>query len=147
MNYRIFSSLILTMLLLLICTFSLLGQDQSGTNRGIHNFVKMMEAGKDSVDLSLYFMIKELHTLGLNSYQYYIRPVAMGGGGGSYSNYAIPSNLKMSIIAEYSCAVSASVVKFKGTSRRGYGTLNAEIDSLGSLRFLSVAGKFKDKLK
>lgn len=147
MNRHIFLSHAFIVLLLAVCTLSLCGQDLSNPDQQIRNFIKIMETNKDSIDLNLYLMIKDIYNLGSNSYHYRIRPLMIDGGGGSYSNYAIQSDLKKFLHEDYSCEVTPSVIKFGGVSHRGYGSITAEIDSFGVLRFISVTGKFKDKLK
>lgn len=82
--------------------FSLRGQDISNPNQQIRDYIKMMETSTDSIDLNLYLMIKELYNLGFNSFRFRIRPLMMDGGGGSYSNYVIHSDLKKFLTGDYS---------------------------------------------
>jgi hypothetical protein len=70
-------------------------------------------ANKDAI-------IADLTNLSANSYQFRIRPTAMGGGGGStYVGYAIPTALSDNENATYTItAQDASSITFKGTSKQ-----------------------------
>lgn len=86
-----------------------------------------VQANKDAI-------INDLNNLAANGYQYRIRPTTMGGGGGSYSGYTIPSKLASNENAAYTVgSISASSMTFTGTSSQGYGTVVAVLDSTGKL--------------
>lgn len=86
-----------------------------------------VQANKDAI-------INDLNNLAANGYQYRIRPLTMGGGGGGYTNYAIPSKLASNENASYAVsAISATSMTFTGTSSQGYGTVIAVLDSTGKL--------------
>ena len=79
-------------------------------------------------------IINDLNNLAANGYQYRIRPLTMGGGGGSYVSYAIPTKLLTNENGSYGVSgVSASSMTFTGTSSQGYGTVIAVLDSTGKL--------------
>ncbi|HWP81909.1 MAG TPA: hypothetical protein VNN76_04550 [Bacteroidota bacterium] len=65
-------------------------------------------------------IIADFTNLSANAYQYRIRPVAMGGGGGStYNGYTIPTALSDNENATYSVvAVDATTITFRGTSKQ-----------------------------
>ena len=86
-----------------------------------------VQANKDAI-------INDLNNLAANAYQYRIRPTTMGGGGGGYTGYAIPTKLASNENAAYTAgSVSATSITFTGTSSQGYGTVVAVLDSTGKL--------------
>lgn len=86
-----------------------------------------IQANKDAI-------INDLNNLAANAYQYRIRPLTMGGGGGRYVNYAIPTKLQTNENATYAVSgISATAMTFTGTSSQGYGTVVAVLDSTGKL--------------
>jgi len=86
-----------------------------------------IQANKDAI-------INDLNNLAANAYQYRIRPLTMGGGGGQYTNYAIPTKLQTNENAGYAVgSISATSMTFTGTSSQGYGTVIAVLDSTGKL--------------
>jgi hypothetical protein len=130
------------------------GQENDTLNNQIKSFVHQIETRMDSLDLNLYFLIKELDNLALDAYKYKIRPTSMAGGGGSYTHYQSPPSSRYTEHGKYSLYgehllinVNPNFVEFVGESRKGYGSIHAKVDSVGILRFLSVSGKLNDKLK
>ena len=86
-----------------------------------------VQANKDAI-------INDLNNLAANAYQYRIRPTTMGGGGGGYTGYAIPTKLATNENATYAAgSISATSITFTGTSGQGYGTVIAVLDSTGKL--------------
>lgn len=86
-----------------------------------------VQANKDAI-------INDMNNLAANAFQWRIRPVSMGGGGGVYTNYTIPLKLVTNENASYALdGVSASSMTFTGTSAQGYGTVIAVLDSTGTL--------------
>ena len=86
-----------------------------------------IQANKDAI-------INDLNNLAANAYQYRIRPLTMGGGGGQYTGYTIPTKLANNENATYTLGtVSATNVNFTGTSKQGYGTVTSVLDSTGKL--------------
>ena len=86
-----------------------------------------IQANKDAI-------INDLNNLAANGYQYRIRPTTMGGGGGGYTGYAIPTKLATNANAAYAVGtISATSMTFTGTSGQGYGTVIAVLDSTGKL--------------
>ena len=59
------------------------------------------QANKDGVTSSLV-------NIAANAYQYKIRPTTMGGGGGSYVNYVIPSKMSKDDNGTYTAGTIAS---------------------------------------
>jgi len=86
-----------------------------------------IQANKDAV-------INDLNNLAANAYQYRIRPTTMGGGGGVYTGFNIPTKLASNENAAYVRVVnSATQITFTGTSALGYGTVIAVLDTTGKL--------------
>ena len=64
------------------------------------------QAAQSNIDA----MIADLNNLGAQAYQYYIRPVSMGGGGNSYTGFHtyftnLPTGMKSNSNAVYTCVV------------------------------------------
>ena len=60
-------------------------------------------------------MINDINNIAANAYQYYIRPLSMGGGAGAYTNYKIPVQMSSNENGTY----SASGNQITGTSANG----------------------------
>src|SRR5512140_193935 len=68
------------------------------------------QANKDGVTSSLV-------NIAANAYQFKIRPTTMGGGGGSYSAYGVPSKMAQDDNGTYTLGtVSSNSIQVKGTS-------------------------------
>ena len=68
------------------------------------------QANKDGVTSSVV-------NVAANAYQYKIRPTTMGGGGGAYTGYAIPSKMAKDDNGTYALGtVNAGNIQVKGTS-------------------------------
>jgi len=62
-------------------------------------------------------IIAHMTNLAANSYQYRISPTTMGGGGGEYTGYVIPSNLATNENGSYAVGtVTATSITFTGLS-------------------------------
>ena len=85
-----------------------------------------VQANKDAI-------INDLNNLSANAYQFRIRPVTMGGGGGTYTGFTIPSRLQSNENGSFAAAVASGQVTFTATSSHGYGTVVAVCDSNGQL--------------
>jgi hypothetical protein len=94
-----------------------------------------VQANKDA-------LINDINNLAANAYQYRIRPTTMGGGGGNYSGYTIPTKLVSNDNGGYTATAIAAQVTFVGTSVQGYGTVTAICDSTGKLGTFSYTGQF-----
>jgi hypothetical protein len=68
------------------------------------------QSNKDGVTASLV-------NVSANAYQFKIRPTTMGGGGGAYTNYAIPSKMAKDDNGSYALGtVATNSIQIKGTS-------------------------------
>ena len=84
------------------------------------------QANKDGVTSSLV-------NIAANAYQYKIRPTTMGGGGGSYVNYTIPTKMASDDNGTYTrISASGGTAEFKGiSSLNSTFTATCTVDSLG----------------
>src|SRR5712671_1414781 len=91
-------------------------------------------------------LINDLNNLAANAYQYRIRPTTMGGGGGSYINFKVPNSLQSNDNGNYvpsALVTTGSSFDFTGTSKQGYGTVKATIDTTGRLSGFAYTGQFQ----
>ena len=93
-------------------------------------------------------MINDINNLAANAYQFYIRPVSMAGGGGSYTGgngYKVPYKLSSNDNATYAAAVGAALVTFTGTSvtQTPASTVVGAVDANGKVTFSSFTGNFQ----
>ena len=98
-----------------------------------------IQSNKDAI-------INDLNNLGANAYQYRIRPTTMGGGGGSYVGYVIPTKLQSNsnAITYTTTTVAAATITFKGTaSTNASNSVTAVLDSTGVLGSFTYAGEFQ----
>ena len=69
-------------------------------------------------------MINDINNLNAHAYQYYIRPISMGGGGGTFVGYTIPLKMSSNDNATYvPSGQTAVLITFTGTSVAGNGTV------------------------
>ncbi len=98
-----------------------------------------IQANKDAI-------INDLNNLGANAYQYRIRPVTMGGGGGSYTGYVIPLKLQSNsnAIQYTTTAVNPGSISFQGrSSQTPSNMVTCVLDSTGMLTSFSYSGEFQ----
>jgi hypothetical protein len=99
--------------------------------------------GAASVTTNKDALINDMGNLAGNAYQYKLRLRSMGGGGGSYSGYVIPSKLASNADGTFSITSSApSSLVLCGTSVQGFGTVTATIDSMGRMGGFTYTGDF-----
>ena len=97
-----------------------------------------IQANKDGI-------INDLNNLAANAYQYRIRPTTMGGGGGSYVGYVVPTKLQTNSNGLYTTtSVAAASITFQGTSAQtSTNTVTCVLDSTGALKSFTYAGEFQ----
>jgi hypothetical protein len=88
-------------------------------------------------------LIVGINTLATSALQYRARPGTLGGGNGEYSGYYIPQKLMTTDDGNYAAMVSRTLIVFTGTSKSGYGSVQATLDSTGSLKDFSFTGEFQ----
>jgi len=81
-------------------------------------------------------MIDDLNNLNASAYQFYIRPISMGGGGGAFDMskgaaavYTIPAKMASNDNGTYVATPGATTIKFVGTSVQGNGTVTCTFDA------------------
>jgi len=112
---------------------------------GIAIAVGISMFGSSSVDSNKDAIINDLNNLAANAYQYRIRPVTMGGGGGSFTGYDVPTVFRPNENGQYSTtSVTASSVTLKGTSRPFPScSVEATVDSTGNLTSFVYTSDFQ----
>ena len=90
-------------------------------------------------------MINDINNLAANAYQYKIRPTSMGGGGGSYAGYSIPSKMKSNANGVYASGTGTTSISISGTSTTytTNGTVSATLQSDGSLNGFAYGTDFQ----
>jgi hypothetical protein len=87
-----------------------------------------------SVNANRDAIISDITNMAANAYQYRIRPVSMGGGGGAYTGYSMPTSLASNENGSYVSSVGgANAITFTGTSAQAYGTVQGTYDGTGKL--------------
>jgi hypothetical protein len=106
--------------------------------------ITMFTAG--SVQSNKDAIVNDLNNLAANAYQYRIRPTSMGGGGGVYGGYLIPSALATNDNATYTTTnVSDSTVTFLASSvQYSTSTVTATTNNAGRLSNFVYAGQFAE---
>jgi hypothetical protein len=75
-------------------------------------------------------MINDINNLNAHAYQFYIRPVSMGGGGGDFTAYRIPGKMATNDNGTYVPAPGTTTISFTGTSGAGNGTVTCTFDAV-----------------
>ena len=69
-------------------------------------------------------MITDIENLNTDAYEFYLRPVSIGGGGGTFVGYVIPGKMATNENGVYvASGPSATQITFTGTSIDGNGTV------------------------
>ena len=96
----------------------------------------LVERNKDGI-------LNELHNLASSAYQFRIRPSTMGGGGGNFIGFKIPSKLTVTEFAAYSVSALSDEVFFTARSVFGLGTVSAKMGADGKLGSFIYSGDFE----
>ena len=105
----------------------------------------------NSVQANRDAIVNDINNLAANAYQFRIRPVSMGGGGGVYDAtkgaaqaYSIPFKMSSNDNATYTLVVAEPTVTFTGTSTANpsNGTVKADLDGNGKLSNFVFSGNF-----
>ena len=90
-------------------------------------------------------MINDVNNLAANAYQFRIRPSSMGGGGGTFANWAIPVRMSSNENATYTeSGGSATGITIKGVSAQNSGnTVTASVGSDGRVTSMAFGSDFQ----
>jgi hypothetical protein len=87
-------------------------------------------------------MISGIQHIAADAFQYRLRPSTMGGGGGSYTGYAIPLGLRENRGAVYEIAGGSTpdslLILATGPAR--IGTITGAVDTAGALTIIRLTG-------
>ena len=101
---------------------------------GIAIAVGLSMFGAQSVNSNRDAIIADMVELAADAYQYRIRPRILGGGGGSYLGYSIPTTLQSNDNGSFSVSSSAAAqFAITGVSSQGFGTVTATFGSDGRM--------------
>lgn len=109
---------------------------------GIAIAVGILLFSSGSVSSNKEAMINDLSNIASHAYQYKLRLGSMGGGGGRYSGYIIPSKLSSNEDGTFTTSVQPQSITFTATSAQGYGTVQVLLDSTGKLNSFTYTGDF-----
>jgi hypothetical protein len=94
-----------------------------------------VSANKDAI-------LNDLQNISQYAYQYRLRPGEFAGGEQSYIGLTLPPNLAANDNAAYAVSVQVGSVTITATSKYGYGTVTAVVDSTGRIGSHVFAGDF-----
>ncbi len=95
----------------------------------------LAESNKDAI-------VNDMMNISQSAYRYKLTPVPFGGGGRTYSGYAIPEKLADNENASYIATPSTQNCSFTATSKLGFGTVVAVLDSMGVLGTFTYTGEW-----
>lgn len=111
---------------------------------GIAIAIGIAQFGSESASSNKDALINDLNNLGVNAYQFKMLPSSMGGGSGTYTQYAIPSKLRTNEDGTFSVSLAAAnSITLVATSAIGYGTITVTCDSVGQLGGFTYTGQFQ----
>jgi hypothetical protein len=87
-------------------------------------------------------IINDMMNLGQYAYRYKLTPIPYGGGGRSFTGFSIPEKLSNNDNASYAATPSSSSVTLTATSKFGYGTISAQLDSTGTIGEYTYVGEW-----
>jgi len=93
----------------------------------------LAETNKDAI-------VNDLMNISQYAYRYKLTPVPFGGGGRVYTGFTIPEKLNQTEYAVYEADPSNQSCTFTATSKLGFGTVTAVMDSLGEIGSFEFAG-------
>jgi hypothetical protein len=88
-------------------------------------------------------IVNTLTTLAEDAHQFRARPVAMGGGGGSYTRYSVPFKLIRTEDGIFTTERAGSHLLITGISRPLNGRIIADVDENGNVAKLEFEGVFR----
>ncbi len=93
----------------------------------------LAESSKDAI-------VNDMMNISQYAYRYKLTPVPFGGGGRTFSGFIVPEKLKENENATYEATPAVQTCTFTATSKLGFGTVVAVLDSTGTLGTFSFVG-------
>ena len=87
-------------------------------------------------------IVNDLLNISQYAYRYKLTPVPFGGGGRVYTGFMVPEKLKVNENASYEATPALQNCTFTATSKLGFGTVDAVLDSAGQLGAFSYIGEW-----
>ena len=88
-------------------------------------------------------IVNTLHTLAEDAHQFYVKPVSLGGGGGSYAKYNVPLMLIRTADGIFTTDRAGTHLIITGISRPLNGRIIADVDELGNVTQYTFEGIFR----
>ena len=98
--------------------------------------------GERNVRIRRDAMMADIRHLAADAYQYRLRPASMGGGGGSYRQYAIPAKLLSNALARYLIPPTypPDTLRIEVTASQNLVTISAGVDPDGRVIIFLITG-------
>lgn len=110
---------------------------------GIAIAVGVAMFGASSVETNRDSLINDINNLAANAKQYRSKLRTMGGGGGSYLGYLMPSKLVDLEDGSFALSIQIQDIVVTATSAYGFGTIQATVDSNGTVGNYQYTGAFQ----
>lgn len=110
---------------------------------GIAIAVGVAMFGANSVSTNKDSLVNDINNIAANAKQYRSRLRNMGGGGGSYLGYLLPSKLSDLEDGSFALSIQDKDVIITATSAYNFGTIQATIDSNGTVGNFQYTGDFR----
>ncbi|MDP2209894.1 MAG: hypothetical protein Q8K98_14145 [Bacteroidota bacterium] len=88
-------------------------------------------------------IINDIVNIASFGYQYRIRPKTMGGGGGNYKDFSIPTRMAENQNGSYTAIVLEDAITIQGISKLEFGTVTAIVNNEGRVEKMEFSGDFK----
>lgn len=99
--------------------------------------------GSSSIGANRDALVNDINNIAAGAKAYRSKLRSMGGGGGSYVGYNLPSQLASNENGSVSLTISAASVVVSATSALGFGTVEATVDSTGAAGNWTYTGEFQ----
>lgn len=86
--------------------------------------------------------LSAMNDIGASAVAYRTKLRSLGGGGGEYIGFNLPTNLASIDAGSIFAVIEPKRILIVGHSRRGYGTISAVINDSGLVGNISVEGEF-----
>ena len=110
---------------------------------GIAIAVGVAMFGANSVSTNKDSLVNDISNIAANAKQYRTKLRNMGGGGGSYLGYLLPSKLQNLEDGSFALSIQDEDIVITATSIYNFGTVQATVDSNGVLGNFVYTGDFQ----